>query len=73
MAGNEKGIGVNLGFGNVEQILAAIEGVDGVEAADYASPVCLHDVYVTVAATVDVETLIPTILAISGVDDAYEV
>lgn len=66
-------IGINLGFRNSTEVLVDIEALDGVEAADYAFPACLHDVLVRVAAEIDLDTMIASIAAISGVDQAYRV
>ncbi len=73
MSESQKGIGVNKGFGDGEELMVRLLKVEGVESVDWASPACLHDIYIGIAATADLETLIPVIAAIVGVDQAYTV
>jgi hypothetical protein len=69
---NGKLIGINLGHGGID-VLEKVKAISGVDSAEYASSVCLHDIVVEVAASVDLNTLIIAIAAIRGVDKAYEI
>jgi hypothetical protein len=73
MSEQKSGVGVNVGFGNKDALMVEIGQVEGVESVEWASPACLHDLYVEVAATADLDTVITLIAAIAGVDDAYQV